>query len=384
VLISFLVFWLWGIIVNKIHKADIGLNPWCSSLKKYIDEHFLAFELGGFLVLLSGSIFVLMMTWGLIVQNVFRSDIPFVRTFTHVLSISLLTILIIQILRYVINKFKVGAESRMIQSGNSNALEVNKRVETLGSVVQKISISGIVLMAVIMIMDELGFDIKAMLAGVGILGLAVGFGAQNLVRDIISGLFLIFENRIRVGDVAIVNGTGGYVEQVNLRTSVLRGADGTVHVFPNGSISSLSNMTFEYSFYVFDIGVSYKENTDRVIEVLKGVGEKLLLDPLYKDAILEPMEIMGVDAFKDSAVIIKARIKTLPIKQWVVGREMNRRIKMRFEELGIEIPFPQQSINFSNTNKPLSLKLEGGLPQKDELKDLIREVLLEQDEEKHV
>ena len=150
---------------------------------------------------------------------------------------------------------------------------------------QKMAIGGVVSLAVIMVMDELGFDIKAMLAGVGIIGLAVGFGAQNLVRDIISGLFLIFENRIRVGDVAIINGTGGAVVQVNLRTTVLRSVDGTVHVFPNGSINSLSNMTQEFSFYVFEISVSYSENIDRVIKALKEVGEEIV-HPGYKDLIL--------------------------------------------------------------------------------------------------
>jgi small conductance mechanosensitive channel len=214
------------------------------------------------------------------------------------------------------------------------------------------------LFSVIMIMDELGFDIKAMLAGVGIVGLAVGFGAQNLVRDIISGLFLIFENRIRVGDVAIINGTGGQVVQVNLRTTVLRSFDGTVHVFPNGSINSLSNMTHEFSFYVFEISVSFNENIDRAIKALKEVGEEIIKDPDFKDAILEPLEIQGVDRFAESAVVIMARIKTQPIKQWYVGREINLRIKRKFDKEGIRIALPHRTLYFGEMSKPFQLSLE--------------------------
>ena len=131
----------------------------------------------------------------------------------------------------------------MISSDKSSPMEVEKRVSTLGSIFKRIVLISALLIAAMMIIDELGFDIKALLTGLGVVGVAIGFGAQNLVRDVISGLFVIFENRIRVGDVAIINGTAGLVEQVNLRTSVLRSFDGTVHVFPNGSITSLSNMT---------------------------------------------------------------------------------------------------------------------------------------------
>ncbi|NLL12359.1 MAG: mechanosensitive ion channel family protein [Fibrobacter sp.] len=251
------------------------------------------------------------------------------------------------------------ATTHMKSSNLSSSIEIEKRVDTLGNVMQKMAIGGVVSLAVIMVMDELGFDIKAMLAGVGIIGLAVGFGAQNLVRDIISGLFLIFENRIRVGDVAIINGTGGAVVQVNLRTTVLRSVDGTVHVFPNGSINSLSNMTQEFSFYVFEISVSYSENIDRVIKALKEVGEEIIADPGYKDLILEPLEIQGVDRFADFAVVIKARIKTQPIKQWYVGREMNLRIKRKFDKEGIRIALPHRALYFDEMSKPFPLKLEG-------------------------
>ena len=136
-------------------------------------------------------------------------------------------------------------------------------------------------------------------------------------------------------------------------------------------------MTHEFSFYVFDIGVAYKEDTDRVSQVLKELGEEIRKDPEFSDAILEPLEILGVDAFADSAVIIKARIKTVPIKQWFVGREMNRRIKKRFDELGIEIPFPHRTLYYGDASKPFALQTDNTLLKREELKKLLAEVLEE-------
>ena len=254
-------------------------------------------------------------------------------------------------------------------------IEIEKRVQTVGNLLKKVIFVSIWLVAAMMVIKELGFDVKPILAGAGIIGLAVSFGAQNLVRDIISGLFIIIENQIRVGDVAIINGTGGLVEAINLRTTVLRGLDGTVHIFPNGTINTLSNMTHEYSYYVFDIGVAYKEDVDRVMEILKEIGNEIMQDEYYRSLIIEPLEIWGVDKFADSAVIIKARIKTLPIKQWEVGREINRRIKKRFDEEGIEIPFPHHSLYAGEASKPFRIKIEG--LDREELKNLIREVLKE-------
>jgi len=254
-------------------------------------------------------------------------------------------------------------------------IEIEKRVQTVGNLLKKVIFVSIWLVAAMMVIKELGFDVKPILAGAGIIGLAVSFGAQNLVRDIISGLFIIIENQIRVGDVAIINGTGGLVEAINLRTTVLRGLDGTVHIFPNGTINTLSNMTHEYSYYVFDIGVAYKEDVDRVMEILKEIGNEIMQDEYYRSLIIEPLEIWGVDKFADSAVIIKARIKTLPIKQWEVGREINRRIKKRFDEEGIEIPFPHHSLYAGEASKPFRIKIEG--LDREELKNLIREVLEE-------
>jgi small-conductance mechanosensitive channel len=231
------------------------------------------------------------------------------------------------------------------------------------------------IVAVIMSLKEAGFDIGPILAGAGIVGLAVGFGAQNLVRDVITGVFILLEDQVRVNDVAVLNGTGGLVEQINLRTTVLRGLDGTVHVFPNGTITTLSNMTYGFSYYVFDIGVAYKEDTDHVAQVVKQIGDEMMIEDAFKADILEPLEILGLDKFADSAVIVKARIKTAPVKQWTIGREMNRRIKKKFDELGIEIPFPHMSLYFGEASKPFALRFD---QDREELKSMLREIVSEE------
>lgn len=254
-------------------------------------------------------------------------------------------------------------------------LEMEKRAATLGGIFRKTMVVSIWVVVFMMALEEAGFNVGPLLAGAGVAGLAVGFGAQNLVKDVISGLFMLLENQVRVNDVALINGTGGLVEQINLRTTVLRSLDGTVHIFPNGTINTLSNMTQEYSYYVFNIGVAYKEDTDHVTAVVKELADTLMQEEPYQSFIRSPLEVMGVDEFADSAVMIKARIKTAPIKQWTVGREMNRRIKKKFDELGIEIPFPHRSLYFGEASKAFLARSVGADPH--EIKAMIREVLEE-------
>jgi small conductance mechanosensitive channel len=270
---------------------------------------------------------------------------------------------------------------KRVTSGRGPDIELEKRAATMGGIFRRTAKAVIWLLAIVMILREAGFDIGPILAGAGIVGLAVGFGAQNLVRDVISGIFLLMENQVRVNDVAVINGTGGLVEELNLRTTVLRGLDGTVHVFPNGAITTLSNMTHGYSYYVFDVGVAYKEDTDRVVAVLREIAAEMMREEEYRSLILEPLEVLGVDKFADSAVIIKARIKTMPIQQWLVGREMNRRIKKKFDQLGIEIPFPHISLYFGEASKPVKVGVAEA--DREQLKDLIREVLEERSRPQH-
>ena len=235
-----------------------------------------------------------------------------------------------------------------------------KRVATLTGVLRTVTIGLIWAVVIVVSLEQLGLDITPILAGAGIVGLAVGFGAQNLVRDILSGFFLILENQIRVGDVAIINGTGGLVEAITFRTVVLRDLSAVVHVFPNGSINTLSNMTKGWSAYVIDAGVAYKEDTDRVVEVMKQVAEEMRKDPQFWPRMLEPIEIFGVDSFGESEVTIKARLKTRPIQQWSVGREYRRRLKKAFDAAGIEIPFPHRTLYMGEASPPFHLMINEG------------------------
>jgi small-conductance mechanosensitive channel len=249
-----------------------------------------------------------------------------------------------------IEKLIAGREREVIA-----AIETEKRLATLGNLMRKAALVAVVLTSLMMILKEVGMDIAPIIAGAGIVGLAVGFGAQNLVRDIISGFFMILENQIRVGDVGEINGTGGLVEEINLRTIVIRDLGGVVHIFPNGTINTLSNMSKGWSRYVVDVGVAYKENVDDVMKVLGEIGEGLSNDQHFGPFILEPLQILGVDDFGDSQVTIKCMIKTLPLKQWEVGRELRRRIKNIFDEKGIEIPFPHLSVYFGEASKPFNV-----------------------------
>ena len=251
--------------------------------------------------------------------------------------------------------------------------ERNKRIATLSGIAGKAVTVVVWGIALIMALREGGFDVMPLLAGAGVVGLAIGFGAQNLVRDVIGGVFLLIENQIRVGDVVSINGTGGAVQELNLRTTVLRDFEGVVHVFPNGAISTLANRTRTFSNYAFDVGVAYKEDPDRVMAVLRELGAELIEDPAWKDKILEPLEVLGLDRFADSAIIIKMRIKTDAGKQWAVGREMNRRIKQRFDQEGIEIPFPYRTLVFGDSATP-RLTLDD--TARAEIRQVIREELV--------
>lgn len=250
-------------------------------------------------------------------------------------------------------------ERLLIKSRESTEVipgSTEKRVKTLTSILRTISLTVIWVIAIIMALAQIGLDITPILASAGIVGLAVGFGAQNLVRDMISGFFMILENQVRVGDVAIVNGTGGLVETITFRTIILRDLAGVVHVFPNGTITTLSNMTKEWSAYVMDIGVAYKEDTDHVMQVMKDVADELRRDPTYGSHMIEPLEIFGVDQFGSSEVVIKARLKTMPIQQWFVGREYRRRLKKAFDSKGIEIPFPHRTLYMGEASRPFMVQ----------------------------
>jgi len=258
---------------------------------------------------------------------------------------------------------------RVLTGKAKDSPEQEKRVRTLIALLRRIAWIGSVVVAIIIILDVLNVDIRPIITAAGIGGLALGFGAQSLVRDVISGFFMLLEDQIRVGDVVSLNGTAGEVTEINLRTTVLRDLSGTVHIFPNGSITSVSNMTKDWSRYVIDVGVAYKEDVDYVMAVLAQIGEELSADPEFGRHIIKPLEVLGVDNFGPSQIIIKIMITTVPLKQWDVGRELRRRIKKRFDELGIEIPFPHTTIYWGEASQPFSVRVteeDGQRPGKQE------------------
>ena len=233
----------------------------------------------------------------------------------------------------------------MLKSRGGSEYELEKRAETISNLIGKFSFVLIWTIAGLMILKEMNFDVRPLLAGAGVAGVAIGFGAQNIIKDVLAGMFFMMENQIRVNDVATINGKTGLVEEMNLRTTVLRGEDGAVHIFPNGTIQGVSNLTREYSYYVFNLSVAYTENINHVVSILQSIGEELGQEEPYRSAVLAPIEVLGVDKLDNSGAIIKARFKTIPNQQWMVGREMNRRIIQRFEEAKIGLPSAAPTVN---------------------------------------
>jgi small conductance mechanosensitive channel len=264
-------------------------------------------------------------------------------SFEHGLKILLILLMAYALIRLtglLVRRF----EHEVAQASSADALERAKRARTLGSLINKVLSIAISSVAVLMVLNELNINIAPVLTGAGIAGLAVGFGAQTMVRDIISGFFLILEDQVRVGDAATINGTGGLVEEVNLRTIVLRDEEGTVHFFPNGSITTLSNRSKDFSYYVMSVGLPYHENVDRVTAILRDVGTGLQNDSYFGAFILEPIEVYGVDAFAEWAMQLKLRIKTVPQRQFAVGRELRKRIRQAFDQHGVQVPFPERIV----------------------------------------
>ncbi len=263
-------------------------------------------------------------------------------------------ILLLSLSKQVITRF------RRVYEGSLPGPAQVKRVDTLTHVVRDVARVFILVVGSMMILSEIGIDLKPLLAAAGLSGLAIGFGAQSLVKDVISGFFILLENSVRVGDVVEVAGVAGVVEEVKLRTITLRDLSGNVHVVPNGIVDKVKNMTKVYSYYLFDVGVAYRENVDEVMAVLKEIAEELREDSAFNADILEPLDMLGVDQFADSAVIIKCRIKTNPMQQWRIGREMNRRIKNTFDAKGIEIPFPHRTIYWRDPSQAATMLSRSG------------------------
>ena len=257
----------------------------------------------------------------------------------HTFSIALIVIGAIvawEFVSAVIETYLVGA----VKDGTP--VQRSQRVRTLLPLLRNAFLIFLIVVVVLVVLSELGLNIAPLLAGAGVVGLAIGFGAQTLVKDVITGMFILFENTVAVGDVVdLGGGHSGLVEHFSIRTIRLRDSNGGVHTVPFSNVTSVNNMTKDFAYYMFNIKVDYAIDSDRVVEAVTLLGAELQEDCDYKDLILAPIEIIGLDSFGADAAILQARFKTKPIKQWSVGREFNRRLKKRFAQLGIPQSFTQ-------------------------------------------
>lgn len=243
----------------------------------------------------------------------------------------------------------------MVRNGEAGDIlsrrEREKRATTLAGIVRAASLVVILVIATIMVLGVFGYNVAPLLAGAGIVGIAVGFGAQNLVRDVITGFFILLENQYSVGDVVQINGVAGVVTHVGLRTTTLRDLEGATHIIPNGIIEMVSNITKEYSQALVDVEVAYKEDLDRVREVLLQVGRELMRDPEFGPHVLEEPQVLGVEAFGASGITIRMVCKTAADQKWNITRELRRRIKVAFDREGIEIPWPHQKVFYYSASE---------------------------------
>ncbi len=311
------------------------------------------------LLLLVGAVLMLLQVWSVDVWSLLQRPWG-QRAVSATLSIGMVVVFAV-----VFWELASNAIARYLEKSSSeSSSQHSARVRTLLPLLRKALFVFLLIMVAMITLSELGVNIAPLLAGAGVVGLAVGFGAQKLVQDVITGIFMLVEDALAVGDVVNVAGIGGLVEDMSIRSIRLRDLSGNVHTVPFSSVDTVTNMTKVFSYYLLDISVAYREDTDDVAKVCQDIVEEMRREPAFAADILEPLEVLGLDQFADSAVIIKARIKTRPIKQWGVGREFNRRMKKRFDELGIEIPFPHRTIYLGVDKRgeapPLHIELAGG------------------------
>ncbi len=266
--------------------------------------------------------------------EVFFNNVLVIITIRLVLLMAVLQIVTLFI-RFLSKKFTAKAKDR----------EQAKQIHTILVAIKSFVNIVISLLFGMEILNRLGVDIRPILTAAGVLGVAVGFGAKRFVEDIITGIMLIWEGQIRVGDYIEIGSRTGTVEKLNLKMVMLRDTDGKVHYIRNGMIDVVTNYTRDYAFALIELGVAYKENVDYVMNVIKDIAQNELKQGELGQYILGDIEMFGVNSFGDSSVNIKFRLKTLPTQQWAVAREFNRLIKNKFDELGIEIPFPQVSVH---------------------------------------
>ena len=246
--------------------------------------------------------------------------------------------LLTHIARRILRRVRSYAMRAMDRHGEASGPELEKRAETIMTVLAKLASFVIWMVALMMALNELTFNVQPLLASLGVAGLALGLGAQALIKDWLGGLLILVEDQIRMGDAVTINGISGTVEEINLRTTVLRGENGAVHVIANGLIVTISNMTREYAYYVFEATLAHGADVNRALEILTDTGAEVVRDDALHSFILAPIEVMGVDRLGERGILVRARIKTLPSKQAIVGRELNRQVSARWAAAGIAFP----------------------------------------------
>jgi small conductance mechanosensitive channel len=340
--------WLIEHVFNSGFKIDEALRQRFPSIEYRLNRYLPVLQMGA-----KGLVYLLItlavfQAWGISTLAWMTTGLgkTFSAEVVKIGGIVLVTLLIWEGVTLLIESY-LGATA-----GEQNHKQPSARRRTLLTVAHNALFIFLIVMSTLIVLSGLGINIAPLLAGAGMAGLAVGFGAQKLVQDIITGLFILFENLISVGDVVSVGGKDGLVEAITIRTIRLRDLAGNVHTIPFSSIGPITNMTKEFAYYVFDVGVSYQEDIDSVMNELTAIGQEMLRDPQYATLILEPLEILGVDSFASESVIIKARIKTLPIKQWDVGREFNLRMKKRFDQLAIKMSSHSLTVYMGRSRKP--------------------------------
>lgn len=279
-------------------------------------------------------------------QQIFSQLIDIVSAWIAAHGFTILIIIgIAALAQYFSAKLVAGLVRRFIKQGRWSKVAEEKRENTLMQVISGAATILIWITAIMMLMAEFGIAVGPLLAAAGVAGLAFGFGGQYLIRDLISGMFIIIENQYRAGDVVCFDQTCGLVEGITLRMTTLRDLDGTVHHVPHGEIHTVSNLSKGFARVNLDVGIAYDSDLEHVIAVVNQVGKEMAEDPVWKDLILKAPEFLRVDDFGDSAITIKILGDTQPIKQWDVTGELRKRLKIAFDTEGIEIPFPQRVVH---------------------------------------
>ena len=325
-----------------VHALYDPGRRWHAPARQQVAERSLAvFRSVSQFVLAAVALLLIPELWGVSGWSVLSSPLG-----SQIMARGLIALVTIGVVLMVIQGSNVLAEyilrPRLTAQGETR--ELGRKLRTLTPLVQTILKVVVLFVAVLVLLEQVNVKTGPLLAGLGLFGLAVGLASQSLIKDVINGLFILFEDSLSVGDVVTVRGISGEVEKITLRVVVLRDLQGDVHLVPNSTIDLVTNKTKVFSRYLLDVGVAYREDVDAVIQILKEIDEDMKRDMQYGYNMLEPIDILGLDRFADSAVYVRARLKTRAGKQWEVGREFNRRMKRVFDERGIEIPFPHRTV----------------------------------------